>query len=241
MASMAQETLHLILQNKFDRIENLVQINNQTTLAIPTILIAIWGVEGGIDNFRNALILSIISIGLVLIWRYFAHYIDNDIANTYIDVIRTENRLGVQDDLSFFDNFIDPLTKNQKIKQLKDDNRVNFFKCLNDEKKMGYRGHKEWDRVALLLIGLCVVVSISAIFHPLFFRIVHKLPPHFHWIDNLLIEIAFFGIVFLFGLVITCVIWKIFKAITPIQRNPTEPEIQLYYDKITTPKKDISD
>jgi hypothetical protein len=46
MASMiSNETLHLLLQNKFDRIENLVQMNHAATLAIPSIIAAIWGIS----------------------------------------------------------------------------------------------------------------------------------------------------------------------------------------------------
>jgi hypothetical protein len=41
------QTLRLLLQNKFDRIENLVQINHAATLAVPSVLAAIWGIDGG--------------------------------------------------------------------------------------------------------------------------------------------------------------------------------------------------
>jgi hypothetical protein len=239
MASEA--TLHILLQNKFDRVENLVQMNHAATLAVPSILATIWCIEGGLDNFRNVWILSIISIGLVLIWRYFAHFLDNGIAGTYIDIFKIECRLEVPPDLSIFNNLIDKLTTNQKVKQLDDDQKIKCLKCLYKKKKMGYRGHDKWDKAAYILIFVFVVVSTFTIFYPILIKTIHKLLPHFQVVVSLILKIAFFGIVFLFGLVITCVIWKIFKAITPIQRNPTEPEIQLYYDKITTPKKDISD
>jgi len=37
----SEETLRLLLQNKFDRIENLVQMNHAATLAVPSILATI--------------------------------------------------------------------------------------------------------------------------------------------------------------------------------------------------------
>jgi hypothetical protein len=105
LASMTEaETLRLLLQNKFDRVENLVQMNHAATLAVPSVLATIWGIEGGLDNFQNARILSIISIGLVLVWRYFAHYLDCDITGTYNQIIDLEQKLRVPTELSLFQN-----------------------------------------------------------------------------------------------------------------------------------------
>ena len=242
MASMAYEdTLRLLLQNKFERIENLVQMNHAATLAVPSVLATIWGIDGWLNQFENVWILGIISIGLLLLWRYFAHYLDNDIAKTYIDIVKIENRLGVPPEISMFDRLIDSLTTNQKVKQLDDDQKVKFLECLNKNKMMGYRGHDKWDNIAFVLIGLCVVASISAVFHPVFLRIIHILLSHFQWIDYLTMDIAFFGLVFLFGLVITCITSKIFKNFAQFQRKPTELEIQFFYDKIITTKNCITD
>jgi hypothetical protein len=162
------DTLRLLLQNKFDRIENLVQMNHAATLAIPSVLATIWGIEGGLNGFQNARIISIISIGLLLIWRYFAHYVDNDIAKTYVDVVKIEDRLGMPSNLSLYENNVDSLTNykncgkgtqkhlllNQKLKELCSNHKIKFFECLYEKKKMGYRGHKEWDVVAILIISL---------------------------------------------------------------------------------------
>ena len=107
MASMTEgEKLKLLLQNKCDRIENLVQMNHAGTLAIPSVLATIWGREGGLDNFRHAWILSIISIGLLLIERYFAHYLNDDSAKIYIEAVNIENLLHVPIRISLFSNLI---------------------------------------------------------------------------------------------------------------------------------------
>lgn len=106
------DTLRIILQNKFDRVENLVQMNHAATLAIPSILAAIWGIEGGLNNFKNAWFLSIISIGLILIWRYFTYFLHNDISKTYIEICRVENSLGIPVEISIFYNIVHSFSKN---------------------------------------------------------------------------------------------------------------------------------
>lgn len=168
-----QDTLRLLLQNKFDRIENLVQMNHAATLAIPTILATIWGIEGGLDNFRNAWVLSIISIGLLLIWRYFAHYLDDDIVKTYIEIVKIENRVHISLKITLFNNLIDlfqnsricsPKDPDEKlfqfIKALAPEKRVAFLKCLVHDKKMGTRGHNDWDRIATILSVIFFLVII---------------------------------------------------------------------------------
>jgi hypothetical protein len=142
-------------------------------LAIPSVLAALWGIEGGLDNFRNAWTLSIISIGLVLIWRYFSHYLDDDIVKTYIDVVKIENRLHVPLKISLFNNLIESFQHIricsemdpdeelfQFIKNLVPEKRINFFECLLNDKKMGARGHDKCEWIALILT---VIFSIGII------------------------------------------------------------------------------
>jgi hypothetical protein len=173
LASMTEaETLRLLLQNKFDRIENLVQMNHTATLAVPSVLATIWGIEGGLDNFRNAWILAIISIGLLLIWRYFAHYLNDDIAKIYIEAVNIENLLHVPIRISLFSNLIetfqdklcsgsDPEGLFQFIKNLAPGKRILFLNRLLDDKKMGARGHDLWDNLATLLSGIFFLVIIT--------------------------------------------------------------------------------
>jgi hypothetical protein len=188
LASMSceQETLRVILQNKFDRIENLVQMNHAATLAVPSLLAAIWGIEGGLDNFRNAWILSIISIGLLLIWRYFAHCLDDDIVNHYIQIVKIENLMDIPPSLSLFEKRIDDYQsayvctqKNpdeeffQTIKSLPPEQKLAFFNCLIQEKKLGARGHDKWDWVAWALSGILFLVIITTFrFFPFFLAII---------------------------------------------------------------------
>jgi hypothetical protein len=211
-------------------------MNHAATLAIPSVLATIWGIEGGLDNFRNAWILSIISIGLILIWRYFAHYVDNNIASTYIDIVSVENLLRVPHGVSIFSKIVEDSLTFDQISKLDNDQKVGFLKCLNKNKLMQPRGHDNWDKIAFWLIGLFVVVSIFAVFHPIMSKIVKMLHLHFQWTDFLVIEIEFLGFALLFGLVITVIISKIFTNYIPIQKDPKNFEIQMCYDKIITLK-----
>jgi hypothetical protein len=86
------ETLRLLLQKTLERNDGLVKINHQSTLAIPTILVAIWGITIKIDEMNTIPFLAIISIILLLTWRYFAHYIDHDIAGNYSRIMRIEKQ-----------------------------------------------------------------------------------------------------------------------------------------------------
>jgi hypothetical protein len=194
---------------------------------VPSVLAAIWGIDG----YRNALILCPISIGLLLIWRYFAHYIDNDIAKIYIDIVKTENQLEVPPYLSLFNNLVDTLTNNKKcsknspqidslnqeIKQLCLDQKVRFFECLYENQKMGCRGHDRWDKVALIIITIC---SIGFILSIRYFEV--------SIIQFFLFPQFFFILCSLSSLVIMILILCIVIVFTSnnIQKNPTEEEIK---------------
>jgi hypothetical protein len=229
-----EDTLRLILQNAYNRKENLVQINNQATLAIPTILAAIWGIEGGLDNFRNAWILSIISIGLVLVWRYFAHYIDDDIAKIYIEIVKSENRLGVPENLSFFYKFMKFLTKNQKMVCINDDAKVRLLEYLNKKELMGFRGHDKWDKFAAFLVFVFAVSTICQL-------VLNTIPvfhPHHLITFILMIKIAFFVFSLFIGLLITGIIAVIFRYITRIQKDPDIERLQLVCPTLFNEKKE---
>ena len=191
IASMTEaETLRLLLQNKFDRIENLVQMNHAATLTVPSVIATIWGIEGGFDNFGNAWIFSIISIGLLLIWRDFAHYLDDDIVKTYIQIGEIENLIDIPPSLSLFENLVKDFQlayvgpqKNpdeeffQTIKSFTPVQKLIFLNCLKQAKKMGRRGHERLDNIAILLSVIFFLVFIMTFrFFPLLFAIIIAIP-----------------------------------------------------------------
>jgi hypothetical protein len=172
LASMSceQETLRVILQNKFDRIENLVQMNHAATLAVPSVLAAIWGIsikDNGIDMIP---VLCLISIGLLLTWRHFAHYIDCDIASNYSQIMQLEKQLEIPRENSIFCGLIkkimDPIEKKLKsdeynsiLKSAMDlckDQRIKLIETLEENHNLGYRGHNIWDWVSYVVIIGCL-------------------------------------------------------------------------------------
>jgi hypothetical protein len=103
----SEETLRLLLQKTIERNDSLVKMNHEATLAIPTILGAVWGI---LINSRDGTIaisiFALITIGILLSWRYFAHYIDDDVASNYSRIIFLEYQLKISKDCSIFNNLI---------------------------------------------------------------------------------------------------------------------------------------
>jgi hypothetical protein len=175
MASMAEpETLRLLLQKTMERNDGLVKINHESTIAIPTILSAIWGITSYIDatNKVNTLpFLAIISIFILLTWRCFAHYIDNDVASNYSRIMQFEKKLEVPQECSIFIGLIRGLVKNfnnenlrLEINNLCENQRIELINQLHQKNQLGYRGHFWWDIFALLIIDISVAIFLQGFF-----------------------------------------------------------------------------
>lgn len=150
MASMAEpETLRLLLKSTLDRNEGLIKINHEATLAIPTILGIAWGI---LINFKGGsviLTMTIVSIAILLIWRFLAHYIDNDIASNYSRIMQLEKKLEIPKESSIFCGLIkiitSPIKKQlekekivKKAMDLSENERIKLIETLYENKKMGY-------------------------------------------------------------------------------------------------------
>ena len=228
-----EDTLRLLLQNKFDRVENLVQMNHAATLAVPSVLAAIWGISLKENGINTIPILCIISIILLLIWRYFAHYLDSDIAKTYIEIIRIENQLEVLSNISLFEKMVDSITKikncskyneqnkslNQRLKQLCSNHQVKFFECLYDDNKMGDRGHKKWDQVSLILITIFLFsfIFFSSDFHVII--LLSILTPHIFLVPLNITAWVFLFLILSFGVVFSTEM---------IQKDPNPIDLEGY-------------
>ncbi len=161
----SDETLQLLLQNILDRNENLVKINNEATLAIPKILGILWGISIKLNEDFNILLLCLISIVLLVFWRYFAHYIDDDIAKNYSRILQIEKELKIQKNCSIYPGLIRGIMGHLKNKQLLEevsdlcsDQRIWLINQLYENKLMGSRGHRFWDGVSYIIICFCVVM-----------------------------------------------------------------------------------
>jgi hypothetical protein len=107
----------------------------------------------------------------LIIWRAYAHYVDNDIVGMYGKILCCEYRLNVPLRISLLSSLIQGLAKGSKKRnELKDFvNSEKFSKAYNemfvliDAKKVGSRGHNWLDGFALLFTF--VLISVSFVFY----------------------------------------------------------------------------
>ncbi len=168
------ETLRLLLEKTIERNDGLVKINHEVTIAIPTILAAVWGISLKENGISMIPVLCIISIGLLIVWRYFAHNVDDDIAKNYSRILQIEKNLMISRECSIFNGLIisiispikgefkDEIKRDEEFKRyeksvldLCKDQRIKLVQLLYDNKKMGCRGHDIWDIVGFFLILYC--------------------------------------------------------------------------------------
>jgi hypothetical protein len=241
------ETLRLLLQNKFDRIENLVQMNHAATLAVPSVLATIWSIEGGFDNFRNAGILSLISIGLVLIWRAFAHYLDCDITDHYHQIIDLEHELEIPSELSLYQNLFLNLSVKPNITNFCDVCKKNLVTKLIENRKIGWRGHDNLDILALCFIFICssmMIFGLQFIYTWMIFFILFSLLVLIMWVigniwlmTGFLILFSLFSLPLLIPILISIGIGVVFYFgfNDIIQKDPNLQDIQKILKKIGCP------
>jgi len=237
----SEETLRLLLQKTLERNDGLVKINHQSTLAIPTILGVVWGILIGYEKRIDAIpLFAIITIGILLFWRYFAHYIDDDIASSYSRIMQLEKNLQVPQELSIYCGLIRKISKNgeflTKANNLPRDAKIKLIDHLLREKRLGYRGHDRWDLVAFVLILLFSVISISTMLQSTL-RTIHIFPQHYPLVLILIIKIVFFCFTLFIGLVITSIIVIIFRGIAPIQRGIDDGELKKLCPSLFDEKK----
>jgi len=152
-----QETFRLLLQNTMERNDGLVRINHEMTIAIPTILGIVWGVVAGLTSNSNVIVyFAIITISILLLWRYFAHYIDDDIAGNYSKILQLEKNLEIPIECSIYPGVLEKISKKDEShkKGKIEDVNIKLIDQLWKEKQLGYRGHDKWDKVAFVLIFL---------------------------------------------------------------------------------------
>lgn len=160
-------------------------MNHAATLAVPTILTAIWGIsinENGIQESNIGIpIFCVLSILLLFIWRFLAHYLDESICDGYSQIIDLERELHIPKRVSISKRIISDVSNdlaNRKVKnqtlgsdicKLCDEQTKEFVQFLIKEKRTGYRGHDNLDKIALMGIYYLggIIVSL-VIVYPLF-------------------------------------------------------------------------
>jgi len=171
--------MRLLLQKTIERNDGLVKINHEVTIAIPTILAAVWGISLKENGISMIPVLCIISIGLLIIWRYYAHYLDDDIAKHYSRILQLEDGLSVSKNCSIFSglirSIISPINEKFKDEKTRDEyensilnlsntQKINLVQILHEKKRMGYRGHNIWDSVGFFSILCCSTILLYNLF-----------------------------------------------------------------------------
>ena len=166
-----------------------------------------------------------IAIIVMIIWRYYAHYIDNDIASCYQKIFWFEHQVGVKPDLTLLCNFEVKTLKLKKCKPYtayipnglcddqKFEKRYEVFTKLNEKNLMGSRSQDHFDFLILFVVGSLLIIEIGLLPH-------NSILSYFtYWI------LFIIYIIFLSGLFIP-------NKYISIQRNPNEKQIEQIINEI---------
>ena len=159
--SIDSENARFFFKEISDRNNTMLTIMHQYTGLIIVLVIGIWTITFTSKNHLNLIFFSIcISIILLLIWRYHAHYIDNHISESYKRLVFYEYALSnfqsTPMEKSMFNKFLTeiPYWKeyNEKIGNSMNEWGENYkhFCYLVDKKRIGFRGQNGFDVVAAL-------------------------------------------------------------------------------------------
>ena len=114
-----------------------------------------------------------ISIVVLILWRFYAHYIDNDIVNCYRKILYCENELGVEYKITLLSN-LERESGSPGLKRLETYNKIESsglsdgqkFKekmelvdRLIQNKKMGDRGHFWFNFLTISLITVLLLIE----------------------------------------------------------------------------------
>ncbi len=126
-----------------------------------TLTVAIWGyfLKSYLDNGRPAHILLVaaaLSTIVLVLWRLYAHYLDNALAYLYPELLLYESKLGVQPDYGIIAFLTKAVPKLKPILLDKDkltaEKKVQVVLKLVEKRKIGYRGHLTIDIIVLAFI-----------------------------------------------------------------------------------------
>jgi len=109
------------------------------------------------------LIATILSSIFLILWRWYAHYLDNAIAGLYANFIFCESSLGLPDDLGTVGNLLGMKVFRDKGTEWNGFTPVQKAKVVSklfEKKRLGYRGHRGIDIVALVAIIVMATVCV---------------------------------------------------------------------------------
>jgi hypothetical protein len=133
------ENARLLLPIFYQRMNELANIIHVSNGFILVFLGAVLAYNGGLTDKTNTSLTISVCVGAIIMWRIYAHYVDNDIISTYGKIIECEKSLGIHGDMSL---------KNQIFKGFPNDDRIKIY---IRERNVGYRGHFGLDVLAIFL------------------------------------------------------------------------------------------
>jgi len=132
-----------------------------------TINVAIWSyflksyIDPSTSNPMYIVIAAAISAITLVVWRLYTHYIDNNIAGLYPDLLLYESILSVPPNHGTSGYLIRAVPEVKRIldSDLTTEQKIKGISRLVNSKRIGTRGHSAFDYLALILVVLLGIVA----------------------------------------------------------------------------------
>jgi hypothetical protein len=168
------ENARFFLKSIEDRNNTMIEIMHHYTNYVIALLLGIWTIVSAIYSqnthsfqYNLLIIASIFSTILLICWRYYIHYLDNDIADNYKRLVFFEQILfgrgSIPRDQSTFYYLTNKLDCWRKLIQnsLVDWNdQYSLFCILVNNRRIGSRGQDQFDKISVSAIGCFLFIEI---------------------------------------------------------------------------------
>lgn len=232
------ENLRVILQISYERCNQIKNINNQLIAIIAAVFLGLFTIA--INSFassnqqNNYLIIVAINvlIATLLIWRYYAHFIDNELVSCYKRILYCEEKLDIPFEISlasWLEKHIEfelppprkdsiELSRKKKYIEQNATKKNLIIQKLIELNKSGYRFHNVWDNT----VGYATLVIL---FYQLFFLL-----SNFEQFKQVFPPLAIY-IPIAYGLALWA-LTKDLKNNIAIQRDPKNAELERIIEEI---------
>jgi hypothetical protein len=141
------ENLRSILVVAYERVNHLSTVNQTNTTIFGAILIGLFAIF-----WQDLFILAMISVPLIMIWRIYARYIDNDIIRQYGKIISCEKDLLMPEKVSLMNALIEgfPHYRKNEYSDLSEEEKFDQFIYLIKTKQISHRQHDYFDLIAVI-------------------------------------------------------------------------------------------
>jgi hypothetical protein len=93
------------------------------------------------------------------IWRNYAQYLDQKIAQLYPEILDYEIQLGVSQNAGLRGILSDSKLIKKEIAARAPQKQLNLIKELVKRNRIGWRGHKTFEWIVIIFIGLSIVIA----------------------------------------------------------------------------------